>query len=382
MKVLLINQHIYDGIGGSEIQCDLIAWKLSEKGHKVLYGIVNPQKVQYNCEYATTFIKKPFLISYFNLVRQFKPDVIYWRYHKYKLLTAVIISRILKTPFVYVLSSMYDIKVWVWQKPKRSSQTSFPWCNKLSKLLRYIFSSYRSLKNLWNYCGVCFVDAFISMNSEFLGKLPIPRQIHINNSMKKEYIPFEWKKPYIFWVANLKRSKNPEKYIELAGYLEKTNVDCLMVGDIQDEHYQFVIKEPETLPKNLYFLGSKKPEEVNGILRASLFLVHTCSPNEGFPNNFIQAWLQGKPTISLYFDPESIIRKYNLGYVSGSMDQLFVDAERLIKDHSLRSKMGRRAKEHANKRFDINSNITLLENFLSTVITGKKTKKKTTVAIK
>ena len=37
MKVLLVNRHMDTILGGSEIQCDLIARKLLEFGHQVSY---------------------------------------------------------------------------------------------------------------------------------------------------------------------------------------------------------------------------------------------------------------------------------------------------------------------------------------------------------
>jgi hypothetical protein len=40
MKILIINQHISDALGGSEMQCDLIAHGLTNLGHQVIYGFI------------------------------------------------------------------------------------------------------------------------------------------------------------------------------------------------------------------------------------------------------------------------------------------------------------------------------------------------------
>ena len=179
--------------------------------------------------------------------------------------------------------------------------------------------------------------------------------------MRSEYRSFEWKRPYVLWVANLKFHKNPEKFVELAEHFEESGVDFLMVGKIQDNRYAY-LQSSENLPRNLYYLGPKSLEEVNGMLKSSLFLVHTCDP-EGFGNNFIQAWLQAKPTISLYFDPESIIYNNRLGFVSGSLEQMAKDVKKLIKNEQLRIEIGQRAKNFAQQHFDPEPNVRKLDRF-------------------
>jgi len=44
MKVLIINKHQSDLFGGSEMQCDLIARGLVERGHTVIYGAVDGKR--------------------------------------------------------------------------------------------------------------------------------------------------------------------------------------------------------------------------------------------------------------------------------------------------------------------------------------------------
>ena len=97
-------------------------------------------------------------------------------------------------------------------------------------------------------------------------------------------------------------------------------------------------------------------------------MVHTCSTEEGFGNSFIQAWLQGKPTVSLYFDPNSIITENSLGYISKSMEQMRKDVKRLIEDPVLRSEMGKRARNYAHQELNIENNIRVLEKFFSSIL--------------
>ena len=78
---------------------------------------------------------------------------------------------------------------------------------------------------------------------------------------------------------------------------------------------------------------------------------------------FIQAWMQGKPTISLYYDPDNMIRDNNIGYVSGSFDQLIKDTKGLIENEALRNEMGQRAKTFAEAHFNPEKNARKFEAF-------------------
>lgn len=365
MKILIINQHPHDYIGGSEIQCDLIAHYLHKLGHHVFYGIANPLRNNYECDYNCIPIKKPFIISYAALVKQSRPDIIYWRFNKKHLFFgAVLIAKKFKIRFVFAITSFCDTERWIWSGTKPLSYKANPKekCWKIKPLLKWIRSLALPIKSAWNYNGFYLVDACVTLRTDLVEKLPIKREICIYDSMRSEYRSFEWKRPYVLWVANLKSQKNPEKFVELAEHFEESGVDFLMVGKIQDNHYAY-LQSSENLPRNLYYLGPKSLEEVNGMLKSSLFLVHTCDP-EGFGNNFIQAWLQAKPTISLYFDPESIIIDNQLGFVSGSVEQMVKDVKKLIEDQKLRIEIGQRAKNFAQQHFDPELNVRKLEEFL------------------
>lgn len=81
MKVVIINRHRQDIMGGSELQCDFIATELTKRGYEVIYLAIlgankdycRPYKVL-SCESNSDAIQ--------NKLINLQPDVIYWRYNK------------------------------------------------------------------------------------------------------------------------------------------------------------------------------------------------------------------------------------------------------------------------------------------------------------
>ncbi len=366
MKVLIVNQHVEDGIGGSEIQCDIIGLYLTKFGHNVVYGIVNARKETYDLDYDWVPIKRSsFWLHFGRVLKSIKPNVVYWRFNKKHLLAAVLLSRYYGAKFVFNIASIPDTKRWipidkrVFRKPRRIVSGL-----KIAKaLVRFIGWS---LMNALNFNGFYFVDAVVCQKDDNIGKLPVKRQLTICNSVSSNHKPFKWDKAYIVWVANLTPGKNPEKFIELATNFRKRNIDFLMIGAVPSPNYNYVL-EKANLPDNVYYLGTKTYEEVNGIIRSSLFLVHTCDP-EGFSNNLIQAWSQGKPTISLYFDPDGIITKNQIGFLSGTIKKLVEDTEKLLTNETLRNSMGKRARDFAVAQFSPELNVKKLEKLLLSVV--------------
>jgi len=372
MKIVIINQHPYDLLGGSEIQCNNIATHLTRMGHHVVYLAVNGAKNSYDTSYSVIPIKKLNPFHLYNLLKNIQPDLIYWRYNKIQLLTSAIISKLIKSRFVYSMSHVRDSQIWVGDGQTIFAQVGWYRGVRIRSVL-YDILSFLPLKGAINYSAIpLFVDGVVSLNVDYLKDMPVKKKIAIHNSMPKDAIEFHWPKPYVTWVANVKYRKNPEKFLQLAQALSGTGVDFLMVGSIQDVSYNHLITAGEQNP-NFHFLGPKSPSEVNGILKNALFLVHTCDP-EGFGNNFIQAWLQGKPTISLYFDPEGIIEREKIGYLSGTFSRLVEQTRFLIENEAERITMGQKAQTFALENFDAETNVGKLEVFLKEIVYGSEKK--------
>jgi glycosyltransferase involved in cell wall biosynthesis len=347
MKIAIVNKHPFDVVGGSEIQCDLIAGELHRRGHEIMYLAVDGKRRSYEVSYRVRPIAGPGLVALWREFRKFRPDVVYWRHNKKGLCAAVVAARALGAALVYSMSHVTDSQKWAFSGSVIASKSAPGFGYGLIRASKKLLFGLRSRLNysamVWGASGV------VTNNAEFLKNIPVRHKIAIHNSLQPGGPPFDWPRPYVAWVANIKRRKHPELFVKLARSLKDTEVDFLMVGRIQEEAYRWLEIE-EGVPENFHMLGPMPPREVNGFLQRSLFLVHTCEP-EGFPNNILQAWNAGKPVVSLNFDPEGLLEQQGLGRHSVTWENFERDVRDLINEPETRSAIGLRAREYVTKNF-------------------------------
>lgn len=355
MHVAIVNQHPADMLGGSEIQCEIIAHELTQRGHQIDYIAVSGQAGR---EYQTSYRVHPTARdadAIANRILALKPQIVYWRFNKHCFTKAVRGIREAGIPIVFSVSHVRDVSRFYLQ-PGAWQLGGF-------KAMR------RALKESWRLYreqrGFAYVDALVSNNPDNLNRVIVPVQLHIPNSMITTVEEFHWPRPYCLWVANIKDRKQPERFIELARRLQGTGIDFLMVGQLQSKAYA---QQLSSGPKNFYYLGEKRLTEVNGMLAGSLFLAHTCHP-EGFSNNFIQAWMQGRTVISLAFDPGHLLTEERLGFYSaGNMDTFVAQTRHLIENPALAQEMGNRGQTYAIAHFSPKANIGRLEELFTTIL--------------
>jgi len=359
MKIGIINKHCEDIIGGSEIQCDFIAKGLEALGHEVLYIAVAGNRLNYSSNYKVIPVRRePAAIV--QACAEHSPDIVYWRFNKHLFLPVARRIRKMGIPIVFAVAHINDL-IRFSCKPQKNKY----------KVLKFFKEQKQKVQNAYNHFGFRYVDGITVNNKNYLRFIKECKEtMYIPNVMVGSSIEFNWTKPFCLWVASIKSSKNPEKFVGLAETLNEKSLDFIMVGEIQQKNYHsYINKKTKDIP-NLYYLGKKSLEEVNGILRESLFLVHTCEP-EGFPNNMIQAWLQGRPTVSLYFDPGGFIESEKIGLFSKNVKNFTNDVKKLIEDKKLRHNMGSRAYNFASNHFSLKENIKKLENLFYKVIDHK-----------
>ena len=159
--------------------------------------------------------------------------------------------------------------------------------------------------------------------------------------------------PTVLWLANLKRWKRPEVFLELARRLQSTPCQLLMAGNLIDvEPYRELLSRTAREVANFRYVGGLSYAQSQEVFRDAQIFVNTSQRNEGFPNSFIHAWQAGAPVVSLEVDPDGAIAAAGLGMVSGSVEQLYQDVAMLVNDQALRCRLGGKAREFARTQFD------------------------------
>jgi len=161
------------------------------------------------------------------------------------------------------------------------------------------------------------------------------------------------RQPIILWIGNLRRLKHPEKFVQLAHVFQDCNYRFRIIG--KEMGFPFLtelVRKADRTYNNLEYLGEQELSYVHMLLKQAKLVVHT-GEYEGFSNVFIEAWLFGVPVVSLHVDPDGIIKKYNLGRVSHSMDQMKHDIQEIMNNPLLWSEMSEKARQFALENFNI-----------------------------
>jgi|SRR5690625_844341 len=358
MRILIVNRHIFDGVGGSELQCHQLATEWARLGHEVLYAAIDGAKHNNSLNYRVTPLHDTArgLNNFLFTLRAFDPHIVYWRYNKRHLLRTLISVRRHRprAAFVFAASSIGDVSRWTFKGSGplfRFNSSPHKGARQLADL---VLNGADLIRSAVAYECMKFVDAFVVLNKDYLPLAPRPAGPRVDsvvhNSVPEGVVPFAWPRPYVAWVSNFKPIKRPEVLIDIAHLVgaARPNVDFLMIGSTQEDRYKMLV---QTLPKNTHYIGSLSPEQVNGVLANATMLVHT-SAAEGFGNVFIQAWLQGRPTISVYFDPEGLINEHGIGFVPGDVTIASHRIVELLDDEELRTAIGEKARTIAKQKFD------------------------------
>jgi len=356
MKIVVVNTHFVDEIGGSQLQCDLIADELYKRGYDVTYLAID-KKTDYERNYKIVGVSRD-SSSIGRQLLKIDPDIVYWRFNKKYFYKSLKIIKEKKAKIIFAVSNVRDIKTYNTQ-----FRGKFTFTNLLQFLLQNVVSRY-------NHLGFRYVDALTVNNEEQLNSVDLGIQIkrYIPNAINTKKREFNWRKPFILWVANLKKRKRPELFVKLSQKFEDSEVDFLMIGKLSGDSYKWITQELKT-PSNLHYLGAKDVELVNGALAQSLFLVTTSTSEEGFSNNIIQAWLQKKPVVAYEFDPAGMIEEHGLGFVADRKFKNLTEKTRnLIENVTLREELGEKAFKFAKQHFSTKKTVDKLETLFHELV--------------
>ena len=363
MKIFIINEYYpKDKVGGSELQCYLIAKYLAKLGHEIFYVALNniKHRNQYEKEEGFSVIRLNKKSEFQFLLNKYKHDLCYIRHFGYLHWLLMIIKKYDRRT-VFSISHVNDTL----RFPEKHQKSLNP--------KKFLGTNIRNLYHYYNFLALRKVEKIISLTCELSKKLELlglPSVVVKNSIEKVEISPEKFPESTVIWVANIKSQKRPELFIKLAEESNNRNVDFLMIGDIRDSRYKKDIEKAQKRLPNFNYLGFKDVQEAIELISKSTILVHTCLP-EGFPNNFIQAWMAGVPTVTLSFDPDGVIDKHRLGFHSKNFEQFVKDVDTLLENKDLRNEMGENARKYLSKNHDIKINIKKFEDIFESLIQEK-----------
>ena len=363
MRVTVVNHHPRDVIGGSELQCHLVAKGLAGRGHEVTFVAVAPagatvsrpvpEQLGYDVEGCP---QDPVALAHAILAT--RPEVVYWRFNRRGLREVARASREAGVPMVVALAHVDDVTPW----------PSWPWPGPGSTL-RDRASDVRSrLRWRSQFAAYRDVTAIASQRQDLIGRVSHARvalQRHVPNIMDPALADgsaFVHPKPFVAWVGNLKPRKRPELIPALADALAPHGVDLIVVGPAQDARYAW-LTAPIAEHPNLHALGALPTQQVVSVLAAARCLAVTAMP-EGFSNVMIQSWWSGTPTATLDYDPDGLVRSEGLGTVAdGDVSRFLADVVHLATGDV--DPAGQRAATFARARFGRDAVLDALEDLLA-----------------
>jgi glycosyltransferase involved in cell wall biosynthesis len=171
----------------------------------------------------------------------------------------------------------------------------------------------------------------------------LPKVCQLSSAVK----PHSERPRYVAWVAMLRRPKRPDLLVEIAR--KAPSIRFVVCGGLTThrtlgEYGARVVDALERLP-NVDYRGRVDSEEASHVIRDAALLLST-SDQEGFPNTFVQAWSSGTPVVSLQVDPDNIIKRLQLGAVTGTVDVTVEQLQRLLESPSQRQEIADRAREY------------------------------------
>jgi glycosyltransferase involved in cell wall biosynthesis len=168
---------------------------------------------------------------------------------------------------------------------------------------------------------------------------------------------------YVAWVAMLRQPKRPDLLVEIARKAPAIRfVVCggLTTHRTRGDYGAQVIDALEKLP-NVDYRGRVDPEVASRVIAEAALLLCT-SDQEGFPNTFVQAWSNGTPVVTLQIDPDDIVKRLQLGAVTGTVDATVEQLQRLLASPQERQTMAIRAREYILGHFSAETVVKIFDH--------------------
>ena len=354
-KVVILHSAYWEqAMGGAELQISYLVEKLKKTNVEVYYifedkgdPIENKLDIHLRPVKKINFSKKfgDRWILYKNKVNrcleEIKPDVIYTR--TYSSWSGIATDYALKNSIIHIWAIAHD--------------NDIPQSLKKISLLRPfdVIAKKMMLTTILNATNIIAQNNYqksILKKHHNRNSLLITQSTHIcaENLINKNFTDIK-----VLWIANLKPTKQPEKFIEIAREFQSIDgIFFKMIG--RTGAYKKVIEEANSEIPNFQYLGELKNEEVNKLLCSHHILINT-SKSEGFSNTFVQAWMRKVLVISMNSNPDEILTSNNIGYIEPDLKKIVELLKSLIKEKELIQAMGNSAYTYAIEHHSTEKNL-------------------------
>jgi glycosyltransferase involved in cell wall biosynthesis len=183
-------------------------------------------------------------------------------------------------------------------------------------------------------------------------------------------------RPLIGVVNNLKHWKGQHVAIEAMRLLHARRPDvlCLLIGDVgaTDKEYADELRasvERHGLSANVVFTGRRL--DVPDLLLALDLVMHTSLSNEGFPRVILETMILGRPMIASSAGPNVEMLEHGVsGFIvpPGDPAALADSIERALADRTALAQVGVRARQRAERLFNIDINMRKTEDVFSRLL--------------
>lgn len=227
----------------------------------------------------------------------------------------------------------------------------------INKRIKGFSKSRFDLDNIGTYLSIKLADSVVVQNEN--QKKLLKKNFGVEGKYIRNPIPLKEMHEIsnksdpatVLWVGSLSEVKQPELFVELAKTVPEAKFIMIGGKSGSKELYDIMISSSNYL-KNFEYLGVVPFEEIDHYYREAALLVNT-SLFEGFPNSFLQAWMNYMPVVSLTVNPDNILGKYSMGLHSKNIKSLKEDVVMLLDNADLRAEMGSKGRKYVEKKHNV-----------------------------
>ncbi len=289
------------GLQANGLEASLLTWKgaidlIGDKIEEVPFAIVESYVPDNNVLFFHTLFHK--VPAIFKAVKDHKPHYITAKGASVLNGFLLLVTKFNRSKFVYQMANDVEADGRIYNKLSWHGKAVFRFIISQADLVR-CQNEYQLENYLLQYPRK---KAFKVKNA-----LVVTENVKINPYGKRKHV---------LWVGTFRPQKNLKNFYKICKKLD--NVSFKIAGDFVDEGDLETKQAHKGLKKlkNVELMGFVKRKQIKELMSEAYCLVCT-SEHEGFPNIFLEAWLEGTPVITTpTSNPDNVIGEESLGFVA------------------------------------------------------------------